>query len=103
VVGLAWGLVLTSIASVVLRSADENATSVAVAVNVVTRNTAVAIGVQVTLAIIAGAEVADGFPVEAAYTSAFAMGAAGAACALLASALMARAKSRSGLTLTHHH
>jgi hypothetical protein len=102
VVGLAWGLVLTSIASVVLRSADENATSVAVAVNVVTRNTAVAIGVQVTLAIIAGAEVADGFPVEA-YRSAFAMGAAGAACALLASALMARAKSRSGLTLTHHH
>jgi hypothetical protein len=56
----------------------------------VTRNTAVTLGVQVAFTIVAGAEVAEGFPVEAAYARAFVLGAAGAACLLLASILMPR-------------
>jgi MFS family permease len=86
--GLAWGLILTGIASVVVRSASPDSTSVAVAVNAVTRNTAVAIGAQVAFAIIAGADVAGTFPVESAYTWVFAMGGLGATLLLLASALM---------------
>ena len=87
-VGLAWGLILTGIASVVVRSAPPDSTSVSVAVNAVTRNTAVAIGAQVAFAIIAGADVVGDFPVDSAYTWVFAMGAGGAAVLLAASALM---------------
>jgi hypothetical protein len=85
---LAWGLILTGIASVIVRSAASDSTSVAVAVNAVTRNTAAAIGAQVAFAIIAGADVAGTFPVESAYTWVFGMGGLGAALLLLASALM---------------
>ena len=74
--------------AVVVRSAAPDSTSVAVAVNAVTRNTAVAIGAQVAFAIIAGADVAGTFPVESAYTWVFAMGGLGAALLLLTSALM---------------
>ena len=56
--------------------------------NAVTRNTAVAIGAQVAFAIIAGAAVAETFPVESAYTWVFAMGGLGAALLMLSSALM---------------
>ena len=87
-IGLAWGLILTGIASVVIRSASPDSTSVAVAVNAVTRNTAVAIGAQVAFAIIAGADVAGTFPVESGYTWVFAMGGLGAAVLMLTSALM---------------
>jgi predicted MFS family arabinose efflux permease len=87
-VGLAWGLILTGIASVVIRSAAPDSTSVAVAVNAVTRNTAVAIGAQVAFAIIAGADVAWTFPVESGYTWVFAMGGVGAALLMLTSTLM---------------
>jgi hypothetical protein len=69
---------------VILRSAPAHSTSVAVAVNAVTRNTAASIGAQVAFAIIAGAEVVGAFPVESAYTRTFAMGAAGAAVLLVA-------------------
>ena len=72
----------------VVRSAPPDSTSVAVAVNAVTRNTAVAIGAQVAFAIIAGAEVAGDYPVDSAYTWVFAMGAVGAAVLLATSALM---------------
>jgi MFS family permease len=87
-VGLAWGFILTGIASVVIRSAPPDSTSIAVAVNGVTRNTAVAIGAQVAFAIIAGAEVVEDFPVDSAYTWVFAMGAVGAAVLLATSVLM---------------
>jgi MFS family permease len=83
-IGLAWGLILTGIASVVVRSAAPDSTSVAVAVNAVTRNTAVAIGAQVAFAIIAGAGVAA----ESGFTWTFAMGGAGAAVVLATSRLM---------------
>jgi MFS family permease len=77
--GLAWGLILTGIASVVIRSAPRDSTSVALAVNGVTRNTAVAIGAQVAFAIIAGVDAVAGFPAESGYTAVFVMGAVGAA------------------------
>jgi predicted MFS family arabinose efflux permease len=87
-IGLAWGLILTGIASVVVRSAAPDSTSVAVAVNAVTRNTAVAIGAQVAFAIIAGADLVGTFPVESGFTWTFAMGGVGAALLMLTSALM---------------
>ena len=86
--GLAWGFVLTGIASVVIRSAPPDSTSVAVAVNAVVRNTAVAIGAQVTFAIIAGADGADAFPDESGYTSAFAVAGLGAALLMVTSTSM---------------
>jgi predicted MFS family arabinose efflux permease len=86
--GLAWGLILTGIASVVVRSAAPDSTSVAVAVNAVTRNTAVAIGAQVAFAIIAGADVAGTFPAESGYTWVFGMGGVGAALLMVTSTLM---------------
>jgi hypothetical protein len=61
---------------------------VAVAVNAVTRNTAVAIGAQVAFAIIAGADIVETFPVESGFTWVFAMGGVGAALLLLTSTLM---------------
>ena len=87
-VGLAWGLILTGIASVVIRSAPPDSTSVAVAVNAVTRNTAFAIGAQVAFAIVAGPDVAGAFPAESGFTWAFAMGGLGSALLLPASTLM---------------
>jgi hypothetical protein len=72
----------------VIGNAPRESTSVAVAVNAVTRNTAVAIGAQVAFAIIAGADVAGEFPVDTAYTWTFAMGAVGAGLLLATSALM---------------
>jgi predicted MFS family arabinose efflux permease len=87
-VGLAWGLILTGIASVVIRSAPRDSTSVAVAVNAVIRNTAVAIGAQVAFAIIAGVDVVGTYPDESGYTWVFAMGALGAALLVWASTLL---------------
>ena len=95
-VGLAWGLILTGIASVVVRSAPADRTSIAVAVNAITRNTAVAIGAQVAFAIIAGAELVGAFPVESSYTWAFAMGAFGAVLLLVASASLPRSSYTAG-------
>ena len=70
-------------------------TALAVAVNNVPRNTAVAIGAQVAFAIIAGAELVGGYPAESGYTWVFAMGGAGAALLLLASALLPGRRSLS--------
>ena len=88
--GLAWGLTLTGITSVVIRGAPRDSTSVAVAVNGVTRNTAVAIGAQVAFAIIANADAVGGFPVQSGYTAVFAMGAVGAALLMVAAPLLPR-------------
>lgn len=89
-VGLAWGLMLTGIYAVVIRGARTDETGVALAVNVVVRNTAVAVGAQVAFTIVAAVEVVSGFPADSGYKYAFVMGAAGAAVALLASALLPR-------------
>lgn len=87
VIGLAWGLILTGIYTVVIRGARTDETGVALAVNVVIRNTAVAVGAQVAFAIVA-AKLVAGFPAESGYTRAFLLGTAGAGLALLASALL---------------
>jgi hypothetical protein len=87
-VGLGWGFILTGIASVVINRAARDSTSVAVAVNAVTRNTAAAIGAQVAFAILAGVEVVGAFPVESGFTWVLAMGAVGAALLLLAAVSM---------------
>jgi MFS family permease len=87
-VGVAWGFILTGIYSVVIRSASTDKTGVAIAVNVVIRNTAVAIGAQAAFAIVAAVALVGQFPAESGYTRAFVMGAAGAGLALLASALL---------------
>jgi predicted MFS family arabinose efflux permease len=82
------GLILTGIYPVVLRTSSEEATGVAVAIAVVMRNVAVALGVAVAFAIIDGAGVVAGFPAEDGFRKAFAMGAVGAAVASLSAAFM---------------
>jgi hypothetical protein len=82
------GLILTGIYPVVLRSSGVETTGVAVAIAVVMRNVAVALGVAVAFAIIDGAGLVAGFPAEDGFTKAFAMGAAGAAVASLSAAFM---------------
>jgi MFS family permease len=86
--GLSWGLILTGIYSVVVRAASSDKTGVAVAVNVLSRNTAVSVGAQAAFAVIVGAGTARDLPVESGYTRALVMGAAGACFALVASALL---------------
>jgi MFS family permease len=94
-VGLAIGSIMTSIFSVVARDASTDKTAIALAVNSIARTTTVAVGAQVTFAIITDAGLAGAFPAEAGYTRAFLVGAAGAGLALLASALLpGRASTR---------
>jgi len=94
-VGLAIGSIMTSIFSVVARDASTDKTAIALAVNSIARTTTVAVGAQVTFAIITDAGLAGAFPAEAGYTRTFLMGAVGAGFALLASALLpGRASTR---------
>ena len=86
--GVAWGLVLTSIYTFVIRSASTDKTGVAVAVNVVMRNIALAVGVQVAFAIITGCRIDRRFPAESGFTRVFLMGLVGACVTLLASATL---------------
>jgi predicted MFS family arabinose efflux permease len=85
-IGLAWGFMLTGIYTVVIRGASMDKTGVAIAVNVVVRNTAVAVGAQVAFAIVAAAELVEQFPAESGYSQAFFVGAAGAGFAFVACA-----------------
>jgi MFS family permease len=82
-IGFAWGLILTAIYPVILRNASTETSGIAVGVMVVFRNTAVSVGVTVAFVVIAGAGLA-----ESGYTRAFAMAAASAGLALLASVLL---------------
>jgi MFS family permease len=94
-VGLAIGAIMTSIFSVVARDASTDKTAIALAVNSIARTTTVAVGAQVTFALIADAGLEGAFPAEAGYARAFLMGAVGAGFALLASArLPGRASTR---------
>jgi len=96
ILGVAWGTVLTGIASLVVRAARPDQTTIAVAVNVVVRNTSVAIGAQVAFAIVAAAPVIAGFPAESGYTNAFWVGAAGAGVLLATSLLLRGRPPRAG-------
>jgi hypothetical protein len=74
--------------TVVIRGSSTDKTGVAIGVNVVIRNTSVAVGTQDAVALVSGAGLIDGFTAESGFTRAFVLGAAGATLALLASVLM---------------
>jgi MFS family permease len=93
VLGLGWGLVLTGIVAVVIRSASSDKTAVALAVTAVVRFIAVAIGAQVAFAIVSGAGLVGPFPADVGYTRTFVMGIAGAAFLLLAAAFLPRRRA----------
>jgi MFS family permease len=85
-IGLAWGLILTGIYPVVLRTAGADKTSIAAAVVLVFRNTGVSVGVTVSAVVIAGAGLAGPFRDEAGFTRAFLVAAGGAVAAFLLAA-----------------
>jgi EmrB/QacA subfamily drug resistance transporter len=87
-IGVTFGFTLTGIASVVVRGASLDKTSIAAGVNAVIRTTASAVAGAAAAAIITGAATAGPFPAEAGYTRAFVMGAIAAAGGLLASGLL---------------
>lgn len=80
VVGLTWGFLLTAIYMVTIRGVGADKTAVAISVNVVGRNTAATLGVQIAFVIISGA----GAAVESGFDRVFFMGAVGAGLTLLA-------------------
>jgi MFS family permease len=88
VLGLSWGFILTGIYAVVVGSASPDKSGVTVAVNVLIRNTAGALGAQIAFVIIAEAASEDGGGLESGFTNAFVMGAVGAGVALVASAFL---------------
>jgi EmrB/QacA subfamily drug resistance transporter len=87
-VGVTFGFTLTGIASVVVRGADVDKTSIAAGVNSVVRTTASAIAAAAAAAIITGAGLAGPFPAESGYTRAFVMGAIACGFGLLVSVLL---------------
>jgi MFS family permease len=89
-IGLAWGLILTGIYPVVLRSASTDKTSIAAAVVLVFRKTGVSVGVTVAAVVIAGAGFAGQFRDEAGFTRPFALAGAGALVAFLLAAWLPR-------------
>jgi MFS family permease len=92
VLGLGVGLTLTGIYAVVVRSASPEKTSIAVAVNIVVRNTAVTVGAQIAATIVAS-EAAGQFPADAGYTNAFYVSAVGAGLLIVAATLLPGRKS----------
>jgi MFS family permease len=93
VFGLAWGLVLTGLYPVVIRGASTDKTSVAVAVNLVVRNTALAVGAQVAFAMIEGAGIVDGLPAEVGFDRIFVVGVIGACLTLATAVLLPRRRA----------
>jgi MFS family permease len=87
-VGVTFGFTLTGIASVVVRRADRDKTSVAAGVNGVLRTTGSAIATAAAAALITGAGLTGPFPAEAGYTRAFVMGAIACGCGFVAAALL---------------
>lgn len=88
VLGISIGLGLTAVYPTVMRSSDVEKTGVAISITANMRNTAVAVGTQVSYAILLGAGFVGPFLAEEGFTRAFLMGAAVAALALLAAAFM---------------
>jgi MFS family permease len=86
--GIAVGLTLTGILSLVGRAATLDKTSVATAVNAVTRTTGLAVGATASAAILTGAVSAAGVPAESGFSDCFLMGALASGFALLASMLL---------------
>jgi MFS family permease len=88
VLGLAVGLTVTGILSLVARAAPLDKTSITTAVNAVTRTTGAALGAAAAAAILTGALTVRGIPGESGFTGCFLMGAAASACAMAASVLL---------------
>jgi MFS family permease len=86
--GIALGLTLTGILSLVGRAAALDKTSVATAVNAVTRTTGLAVGATASAAMLTGAVSAAGVPAESGFSDCFLMGALASGFALLASVLL---------------
>jgi len=84
VVGLSWGLILTGVYSVVLQHASADKGAVATAVTATFRNTAVAVGVSVSFAIVTAAGFSGPFRDESGFTWALLVAALGACAALVA-------------------
>jgi MFS family permease len=87
-VGVTFGLTLTGIAAIVVRSASDDKTSVAAGVNGVVRTTASAIAAAAAAAIITGAGLVGPFPAESGFTRAFVMGAIACGFGLVVSVLL---------------
>jgi MFS family permease len=87
-IGASWGLILTGVYPVVLRSASADKSAVAPAVTLVFRNISVSLGITIAFVLISDAGYAGAFRAEIGYTRAFVLGAAGATCAVLAALLL---------------
>jgi MFS family permease len=92
--GISWGLILTGIYAVVMRSVAPDTSGVAAAVIVTTRITGTAVGAQAAFAVIAAAGIMGAFPAGAGFTRAFVMGAIGAGATLVAAAFLPGGPSR---------
>jgi MFS family permease len=93
-IGVAIGMTITGIASVVVHAAPMDKTSIAVAMNAIVRTTGLAVGTAATAAIITAAVTVGPLPAESGFTHAFALGAVASGCALLASALLPSGANR---------
>jgi MFS family permease len=87
-IGVSWGLILTGVYAVVMRSAAPESSGVAAAVVVTMRITGTAVGVQAAFAVIAAAGVVGSSAVDVGFTRAFVMGAIGAGATLAAAAFL---------------
>ena len=87
-VGVTFGFTLTAIASIVVREASADKTSIAAGVNGVLRQTGSAIAAAAAVALITGAGKVGPFPAEVGYTRAFAMGAIACGVGVLAAVLL---------------
>jgi predicted MFS family arabinose efflux permease len=90
VLGVAAGLTVTGILSLVARSPARDKTSVAIAVNAVTRTTGSAVGAAAAAAILTSAITIGPIPAESGFTDCFLMGAIASGAALLAAVRLPR-------------
>ena len=88
VTGISWGVILTGLYAVVMRSVAADTSGVAAAVIVATRITGTAVGAQAAFAVIAAAGVVGSFPAEAGFTRAFVMAAIGAGATVVVAAFL---------------
>ena len=85
---MTFGFTLTAIASIVVREASEDKTSIAAGVNGVLRQTGSAIAAAAAVAIITGSGTVGPFPAEVGYTRAFVVGAIACGVGVVAAALL---------------
>lgn len=89
-IGVAWGLILTGVYPVVLRTVGRDRSAVAAAITLLFRNVGLSVGVTVAAVVIADAGLAGPFPAEHGYTRAFVCGAIGCVVTLAVAVLLPR-------------